>query len=732
MYKKCELLAPAGSALSLKAAINAGADAVYMGGPAFSARAYADNPSVDEYLSALDFAHIRDKKVYLTINTLFKEREIEEKLYDYLLPFYKNGIDAVLIQDLGVLSFVRRNFPGLITHISTQMTVTGAYSAEYFKNLGAKRVVPARELSFEEIKKIAATGIEVECFVHGAMCYSYSGKCLFSSLAGGRSGNRGRCAQPCRQCYDLFAPAGKKLNRAGERYLLSMKDMNALSLLPQILDVGVCSLKIEGRMKKPEYIAGVTSIYRKYLDMAEEILSGDASLGSADKKYIVLKDDEDKLFDLFNRNGFSKGYYGQRNGRDMMSLKETAFRSHDESFIGQINDDYIKKDIRRNVQMEIVMKQGQNIKVLVYDDENRLDLSYSAPDAATIRPLLTGDVKKQFSKSGGTDFNVTDISLDMDNDIFVPVSVMNSMRREALDRFKKLLLEKYRKNAPQKEEESREKDRYAKEEISGIEKRVSVKVTSYDQLKVCLDSGLFDRVYLSPFTVPVNDLKAACEKIKASGAECFYSFPEPLRYNDEIFYEKNIAALKNAGLCGFLCDSAESLCFVKKHFENAYIVADQGLYTWNKEAAVSLKDMCAELTCPAELNERELKERGMLSSELVVYGYLPMMISAGCVFKNTAGCLKAAPGNNIAVLKDDKKHEFKVLAECSSCRNIIYNCVPLVLFDDEKLLSRILADHLRLSFTVENEKETWAVIESFKKKKYDLPFTRGHVTRGVE
>ncbi|MBQ3967437.1 MAG: U32 family peptidase, partial [Lachnospiraceae bacterium] len=248
MYKKCELLAPAGSALSLKAAINAGADAVYMGGTAFSARAYADNPSVDEYLSALDFAHIRDKKVYLTINTLFKEREIEEKLYDYLLPFYKNGIDAVLIQDLGVLSFVRRNFPDLVTHISTQMTVTGAYSAEYFKSLGAKRVVPARELSFEEIKKIAATGIEVECFVHGAMCYSYSGKCLFSSLAGGRSGNRGRCAQPCRQCYDLFTPAGKKLNRVGERYLLSMKDMNTLSLLPQILDAGVCSLKIEGRM----------------------------------------------------------------------------------------------------------------------------------------------------------------------------------------------------------------------------------------------------------------------------------------------------------------------------------------------------------------------------------------------------------------------------------------------------------------------------------------------------
>ncbi len=732
MYKKCELLAPAGSALSLKAAINAGADAVYMGGPAFSARAYADNPSVDEYLSALDFAHIRDKKVYLTINTLFKEREIEEKLYDYILPFYKNGIDAVLIQDLGVLSFVRRNFPDLVTHISTQMTVTGAYSAEYFKSLGAKRVVPARELSFEEIKKIAATGIEVECFVHGAMCYSYSGKCLFSSLAGGRSGNRGRCAQPCRQCYDLFTLAGKKLNRAGERYLLSMKDMNTLSLLPQILDAGVCSLKIEGRMKKPEYIAGVVSIYRKYLDMAEEILSGDASLESADKKYIVLKDDEDKLFDLFNRNGFSKGYYGQRNGRDMMSLKETSFRAHDESFIGRINVDYIKKDIQRNVQMEIVMKQGQNIKVLVYDDENRLELSYSAPDAATGRPLLTGDVKKQFSKSGGTDFNVTDISLDMDNDIFVPVSAMNSMRREALDRFKELLLEKYRKNAPQKEEESREKDRYAKEEISGIEKRVSVKVTSYDQLKVCLDSGLFDRVYLSPFTVPVNDLKDVCKKIKARGAECFYSFPEPPRYNDEIFYEKNIAVLKNAGLCGFLCDSTESLCFVKKHFENAYIVADQGLYTWNKEAAGSLKDMCDELTCPAELNERELKERGMLSSELVVYGYLPMMISAGCVFKNTAGCLKAAPGNNTAVLKDDKKHEFKVLAECSSCRNIIYNCVPLVLFDDEKLLSRILADHLRLSFTVENEKETWAVIESFKKKKYDLPFTRGHVTRGVE
>ena len=251
------------------------------------------------------------------------------------------------------------------------------------------------------------------------------------------------------------------------------------------------------------------------MDLVNRLASATLKVYKADPSKRPLKGvvyglfaNEDKLFDLFNRNGFSKGYYGQRNGREMMSLKETSFRAHDESFIGRINDDYIKKDIRRNVQMKIVMKKGQNIKVLVYDDENRLELSYSAPDAATGRPLLTGDVKKQFSKSGGTDFNVTDILLDMDNDIFVPVSAMNSMRRVALNRFKELLLEKYRKSAERKEEKSIEKARSAKEETHAQKKRVSVKVTSYDQLTVCLDSGLFDRFYLSPFTVSVNDLKA--------------------------------------------------------------------------------------------------------------------------------------------------------------------------------------------------------------------------------
>ena len=266
MKKRAELLAPAGSMESLKAAVHAGADAVYMGGQRFGARAYADNPDQDHLKEAIDYCHLHGRSLYLTVNTLLKEQEMCE-LYDYLAPLYEHGLDAAIVQDMGVLSFVREQFPDLPIHASTQMTVTGADGAEFLKEFGVTRVVTARELSLKEIREIyEKTGMEIESFVHGALCYCYSGQCLFSSLIGGRSGNRGRCAQPCRLPYELYQKEQAVRNAEG-MYLLSPKDMCALELLPEILKSGVYSLKIEGRMKKPEYTAGVVRIYRKYLDL---------------------------------------------------------------------------------------------------------------------------------------------------------------------------------------------------------------------------------------------------------------------------------------------------------------------------------------------------------------------------------------------------------------------------------------------------------------------------------
>ena len=264
---RVEILSPAGSVASMRAAFSAGADAVYMGGRRFGARAYAENPEEKEFLEAIDYAHFHGRRLYLTLNTLLKEEEREKELYDYVRPLYEQGLDGVIVQDLGVLSFLREYFPGLPLHGSTQMTVTGPSGVRAATDLGITRVVPARELSLPEIRTICdETKAELEVFIHGALCYSYSGQCLLSSFIGGRSGNRGRCAGPCRLPYEVTDVSGGRRTKPGAGYVMSLKDLCGLSLLPDILEAGVYSLKIEGRMKSPVYTAGVTSVYRAYAD----------------------------------------------------------------------------------------------------------------------------------------------------------------------------------------------------------------------------------------------------------------------------------------------------------------------------------------------------------------------------------------------------------------------------------------------------------------------------------
>ncbi len=311
MKTKLELLSPAGNLTTFQAVIQAGADAVYFGGSSFGARAYAENFSKEEVLLAIDFAHIHGKKAYMTVNTLLKEEEMEERLYDYLLPFYEQGLDGVIVQDFGVLSFVRCHFPKLSVHASTQMTVTGALGARFLAAQGVSRVVTARELSLSEIEEIhSKTGVEIECFVHGALCYCYSGQCLFSSLIGGRSGNRGRCAQPCRLPYTCLDKNRKSINK-NPVYPLSPKDLCTIDRLPDMAEHGVFSFKIEGRMKQAEYAAGVTSIYRKYMDLY---------LKYGKDSYQVSPLDQKMLFDLGNRSGFTEGYLNQWNGADMLTI----------------------------------------------------------------------------------------------------------------------------------------------------------------------------------------------------------------------------------------------------------------------------------------------------------------------------------------------------------------------------------------------------------------------------
>ncbi len=341
--RKPEVLAPAGSFESMKAAVAAGADGVYIGGSRFGARAYADNPDQGQLLEAIDYAHLRGVSLYMTVNTLMKEQEMGE-LYDFLVPYYERGLDAVIVQDLGAVSCIRQWFPYLPVHGSTQMTVTGVYGARILERLGVKRVVTAREMSLEEIRRIhMETDIEIESFVHGALCYCYSGQCLLSSFIGGRSGNRGRCAQPCRLPYRVSSGQGagaqgvKHGQRDGEdSYILSMKDLCTLDILPDLIDAGICSLKIEGRMKSPRYTAGVVHVYRKYVD---------AYLENGRKGYKVDPADRKMLLNLFDRGGFTEGYYRQHNGVDMIARKEKpGFRQADQELFAKLDRLYVETE----------------------------------------------------------------------------------------------------------------------------------------------------------------------------------------------------------------------------------------------------------------------------------------------------------------------------------------------------------------------------------------------------
>ena len=373
-----EILAPAGSFESMKAAVAAGADAVYIGGSRFGARAYADNPGEDQLLEAIDYVHLYGKKLYLTVNTLMKEEEMGE-LYDYLKPYYERGLDAVIVQDLGVLSFVRKHFPGLAIHASTQMTITGVRGAALLKEMGAERVVTARELSLDVIRKIHnQVDVEIESFVHGALCYCYSGQCLFSSLIGGRSGNRGRCAQTCRLPFDVKR-GSRSLNGSDEKYVLSLKDLCTLDLIPQMIEGGIFSMKIEGRMKSPRYTAGVVSIYRKYTDLY---------LKNGKNGYQVEEKDRKLLLDLFDRGGQTEGYYRQHNGRDMVVWKEKpAFREGNQQLFDYLDKTYVGKIIQLPVSGYLWMEPGQPISLTLVCKETSVTVTGEIVQEAVKQPV---------------------------------------------------------------------------------------------------------------------------------------------------------------------------------------------------------------------------------------------------------------------------------------------------------------------------------------------------------
>lgn len=885
-YRKVELLSPGGSMDGIRAAVNAGADAVYAGGRLFGARAYADNPDESGMEDAIDYCHLHQTRFYLTVNTLLKEEELEERLYDYIAPLYERGIDAVLVQDFGVFRFLRRSFPELPLHASTQMTVTGADGAVLLSRMGAERVVLSRELSLDEIREIRRrTDAELETFVHGALCFCYSGQCLMSSMIGGRSGNRGRCAQPCRlpwtfeeECGDRDEKRGRLPEggrKAAGSYLMSLKDICTLDLLPDLIDAGISSLKIEGRMKRPEYAAGVTAVYRKYID---------SYLSRGRTGYQVEEEDRRLLLDLFNRGGFSEGYYRTRNGPSMMAsdrpnhcgtaagtvkdagqgriliqaaedlyagdllqvgteqfclradvqkgktaVLETAgglktaggpktaeglkaaadlysqrhrgrarrggdreeakaqgessgrlrgrmpagqagiragdmvLRVRAQHLLDQLKQQYVDPVLRLEADVRAEFHAGRPAAMTaVFHSPSGLVFEASETGAAVQRaqrcPLSEEDLRRQLEKTGDSVFRIRTLEIEADRDVFLPVSMLNRLRRETLLALRSKILEGYRRRLPgagRGEIPVRARAVPCEGVPEGVghasasHPAVTASVMRWDQLEEVLKADGIGGVYLDSSMLIesyerdrlrrkdlswAEDLQELTDRIRSTGKKAYLSLPVIWRADTAGTFERYFSPDLLERFDGILAESYDQLEAAARWGiagSGAEIIADAGLYTWNHEAGEMLRQLGVTMdTLPYECTAAELKKRCCTGSEIVIYGRVPLMIAAQCQVKNHSGC-RHQPG--WGKLTDRKNIAFPVKNDCTYCTNRIFNSAVLDLRVCEEDVRRLGAASQRYSFTCESGRQTGEILRGTSlPADAAVPQTRGHFRKGVE
>ena len=749
--KELELLAPAGSLKTLKAVIHAGADAVYLGGSMFGARAYANNFNEEELLEAIRFGHIHGRKIILAVNTLLKEYELGQ-LYDYLHPYYEAGLDAVIVQDMGVMEFIKTHFPNLPIHTSTQMTITNVEGARLLKEQGVERVVTAREMSLEEIQRIHdEVGVELESFIHGALCYCYSGQCLFSSIIGGRSGNRGRCAQPCRLSYEVLQ-GEKSLTGHHATPILSLKDMCTLPFLYELADHGVYSFKIEGRMKTPEYAAGVVSIYRKYMD---SYLDG--------SRIPVEKKDIRALLELGNRGGFTNGYYYHHNDSDMLSGESASHNKSEGVLQDNIRREYVDTELKEKIKGKLILNKECPAKIEVQYGKIKVSYQGNMVLVAQNRPLTKEVVTEKVTKTGNTPFVFENLEVTMDDDIFMPVNQLNQLRRGALEALEEALLKPYERTLPELvETSSAETDRQTTgnaikekqisrqslsqtsgQQSAGSSTEVRVLIEDAEQLPAVLKADFVDTVYLDCMLYTrenlLRKLSEDIDRVHASGKKAFYVFPFIFRQQTSLFYEKIMPELKKLPLDGIMVRSLDEIAFIKEWGnENWQMVSDSNLYTYSNEAAEYFYRLgMIQDTIPVELNRKEILRRETSRSEMIIYGRLPLMITAQCIHKNTLGCMHQ---HKVLNLKDRYSVHFPVKNFCSECYNVIYNSLPVCLFKEDVTVKKIAPAAVRLSFTTETEEETEQILtiygDIYKNGgilgQMPMECTNGHFKRGVE
>ncbi len=804
--KRVEILSPAGSYESLMAAIAAGADAVYIGGTKFGARAYADNLDEETMLQVIDYVHLHGRKIYLTVNTLLKEQELQRELYEYLLPYYRCGIDAVIVQDMGVLKFIKEHFPDLPIHASTQMTITDLLGAKFMEKQGVERIVTSREMHLDEIKEISEnTDVEIESFVHGALCYCYSGQCLYSSMIGGRSGNRGQCAQPCRLPYKVQGERDAK-------YVLSLKDICTLEYIPELIEAGIYSFKIEGRMKKPEYVALVTAMYRKYVDLYLE--KGKAA-------FKVEPKDKEKLMDLYNRGGSHGGYYHTQNGREMVSLerpnhagvpvlsvvhyqgktvtakaiadinagdvielpdgkenftfanairkgqkftfpthKKQVFeqnavlnRVRNESLLREIQDTIIKRKIKEKINGKLILSAGTSAKLMLYYGNIAVEVKGDVPEQALNQPIDVSRVEKQMRKTGNTEFEFDNFEVELNGRLFMSMQSLNELRRLGMEVLEEKILSVYRRCKEQEgnlytkvQEEfcSKNAEKLCSEKAELVHKLFvfQVYVEEVEQLEAVLESAFVKRIYLDSSAIDKiwgnSDTESIITKAHKNGKEIYLAMPHIFRSETRKIYEKFYNKLVNQAWDGVLVRNCESYEFLLEHGFGGNLVTDYSVYQFNTYAKRFWQEEKIEaFTAPLELNYRELKDVGLENSELVVYGYFPMMVSAQCVMKTTKGC-RHEKGR--LKFTDRYQKEFTVKNHCDYCYNVIYNTAPVVLLDQIAEIEDLKPKALRLHFTIESASEVKRILEMYEKgflqgdstEELGIEFTRGHFKRGIK
>lgn len=780
MNKNIELLAPAGTYESFLAAVENGANAVYMGGKLFNARANATNFDIEELRKIVEYAHLRNVKIHITMNTLLDDNELKEAL-EFAYELYKIGVDALIIQDLGLASIIHKYIPDFQIHASTQLSTHTLEGVQELAKLGFSRVVLARELSIEEIKYICEnTSTEIEIFAHGALCVSYSGQCLMSSMIGDRSGNRGKCAQPCRLPYKLI----KNDKEVSLGYLLSPKDLSSIEILKDLPNVA--SLKIEGRMKSPEYVATVISTYRKYLDKIID-----------DKDASVSDDDKKDLMQIFNRGGFSKGYLNGKTGKDMMCYekpknwgtyvgKVTAYdgkryielddiskiqigdgievwnndnnspstivseivknkigRIHGNIHIG----DKVYKTLDKNlnararetfsrgfvihtpVDVEVSILSGQNVKVKINEFTFESDV---IPEKSEKQPLTSEKIITQFSKLGNTAFEIKNINIKLDNDLFLPVSVQNEIRRNAFEAYEKHLLE----NDIRKIEKTKLQSISAHQR--NIEKEVSVFFNIVKDEYITLKG--IDNYYFS-----LKDAIRKSEIInkitsKNLSAKRFILLPTITKNNYEKLIKENINVLAE-NFDGFVLSHIGQL----KYFENTQttLIANYTFNTFNSYTIEKLKELgFSKVILSPELTEKQINSLGdKLPREIIAYGNTCVMTSEYCPLgsivggftalqKCSAPCVACYKKENPDkyYLRDRMNIDFRILPDNIDCQSRIFN--SKITSIETQFLN---VDSIRIDSIDESAEELQYIIDTHKsgKKLSGENYTNGHLNRPV-